>query len=77
MNNINQMISINDNLYSIIRRIKINNKPILAYWKVANKCDSVFKKDGYYYLCRKIEEIEFKEISYVNKYLPVVIKQGE
>jgi hypothetical protein len=59
------IIEINNKLYLVNRKIRVDNDPILSDWKLATKCDSVFKKGDYYYLCNLIEDIEFEMVSYL------------
>ena len=61
-----EIISNNGNLFLVNRKLRIDNNPILSNWKEITNSDIVFKKDGYYYLCSKIDDIEFEEITNID-----------
>ena len=55
----------NDNMFYVMRLIKETSEPIVSVWKEHLQCDTVLKKDGYYYFCRKVDEpevIEYEQI---------------
>ena len=60
----NDIIQLGDRLFSLYRTIKITPKIdenislLKKYWR----CDTALKKDGMFYLCNEIPEIEFEEI---------------
>lgn len=57
------MIVEKDNVtYNIIRRLRIDNKPILDSWKSLLDYDEVIEDNGFYYLCKIVEEIDFEEV---------------
>ena len=58
------IIQLGDRLFVLYRTIKVTPKIeenisiLKKYWR----CDTSLKKDGIFYLCNEIPEIEFKEI---------------
>lgn len=52
------LVNYNDNTYVVVRVVKESSLPILASWKQRYDCDTVLKKDGYYYFCRLVKEAE-------------------
>jgi hypothetical protein len=53
-----EVISVGDSLYVVLRIIRITANPIIDTWKHHLKCDKVFKKEPYYYFCEKIIDVE-------------------
>jgi hypothetical protein len=57
-----QILQFGDRKFSLYRIInenpKIDTDTLKEYWY----CDTVLKKDGKYYFCNEIPEIEFEEI---------------
>lgn len=51
------LVSFNDKMYVVVRTIKVNNNPIIETWKEHLHCDTVLKKDGYYYFCRVVTDV--------------------
>jgi len=60
----NDIIQLGDRLFSLYRTIKITPKidKNISLLKKFWKCDTALKKDGMFYLCNEIPEIEFEEI---------------
>jgi hypothetical protein len=56
-----EIVEHNDQLYQVIRVVQVRHNPILEAWKEAHHCDTVLKKLGHYYFCRKIEEAQIIE----------------
>ena len=58
----NNIIQFGDRLFILYRQVrenpKINTEILKQYWS----CDTVLKKDGIFYFCNEIPEIEFEEI---------------
>ena len=50
-------------MYKVKRKIRIDSQPIVETWKEHLHCDKVFmnKKDGYYYFCESVPDVEFTE----------------
>ena len=60
----NDIIQLGDRLFSLYRTIKTTPKidKNISLLKKFWRCDTALKKDGIFYLCNEIPEIEFKEI---------------
>ena len=60
----NDIIQLGDRLFSLYRTIKITPKinKNISLLKKFWRCDTALKKDGMFYLCNEISEIEFEEI---------------
>ena len=60
----NDIIQLGDRLFSLYRTIKITPKidKNISLLKKFWRCDTALKKDGIFYLCNEIPEIEFEEI---------------
>ncbi len=60
----NDIIQLGDRLFVLYRTIKITPKieenisTLKKFWR----CDTALKKDGLFYLCNEIPEIEFEEL---------------
>tara|TARA_R110000851_G_C12988864_1_gene557103 strand:+ start:564 stop:764 length:201 start_codon:yes stop_codon:yes gene_type:complete len=57
-----EVVNVQDSMYLVIRKIKIESKPIIQTWKEYLRVDIVFKKDPYYYFCEIITEIIPEEV---------------
>ena len=62
-----EIIEIQGTLYQVKRkfpkhRINLNAKDSVAILKQFYHCDTMFKAQGFLWLCNKIEDIEYKEI---------------
>jgi hypothetical protein len=57
-----EVVTVRDSLYLVIRKIKIESKPIVQTWKEHLRADIVFKKEPYYYFCKLIDEIIPEEV---------------
>lgn len=53
-----QFISIEDELYEIIHTINEEKKPKIEMWKELLECEKVFRKEGFLFFCRKVEEAQ-------------------
>jgi len=51
----------NDSMHYVTRVIKESHNPVVDVWKEDLMCDIVLKKDGNYYFCQKIKDIEVIE----------------
>ena len=60
----NNIIQLGDRIFSLYRTIKITPKidKNISLLKKFWRCDTALKKDGMFYLCNEIPEIEFEEI---------------
>ena len=56
----NEVIEVRGELYSVRRRVKISNNPIVENWKEATHSDIVFKHEpsGHYLFCNVISQPE-------------------
>jgi hypothetical protein len=52
-----EVLNISDTLYIVIRKIRINDRPITATWKSHLRADNVFKKEPYFYFCERIVDV--------------------
>ena len=52
------IIEWNADLYSVIRTIKVDSKPIISTWKSHLRVDTVLKRSGFYFFCNKIEDAQ-------------------
>jgi hypothetical protein len=55
----------NDMMFYVVRVIRESHKPIVETWKEHLQCDTVLKKEGFYYFCQKVhdtEVIEYEQI---------------
>ena len=60
----NNIIQLGDRTFILYRTIKITPKidENISLLKKFWRCDTALKKDGIFYLCNEIPEIEFEEI---------------
>jgi len=61
----NDILQFGDRIFVLYRTIKITPKidKNISLLKKFWRCDTALKKDGMFYLCNEIHEIEFKEIT--------------
>lgn len=52
------LVNYNDKSYIVVRTIKENSNPIISDFKEHLNCDTVLKKDGVYYFCRTVTDVE-------------------
>ena len=59
----NETIEVRGELYTIKRRVKIANNPIVEEWKEYLNCDIVFKHEpsGFFLFCNHIPSISYEE----------------
>ena len=55
-------VEFNGKLFLVLKRIRESNNPILDVWKEHLKADIILRKDGFYYFCEEVMEIEYTEI---------------
>lgn len=59
----NETVTIRGELYTIKRKVKISNNPIVESWKESLHCDAVFRHipSGYYLFCNHIPAVSYEE----------------
>lgn len=59
----NETIEVRGELYTIKRRVKIANDPIVEEWKEYLNCDIVFKHEpsGFFLFCNHIPSVSYEE----------------
>ena len=57
-----EVLNINNALWIVKRRIRIDDRPIVQTWKEHLHCDKVFKKEPYYYFCEEVTDVEWEDI---------------
>ena len=55
-------VEFNGKLFLVLKRIRESNNPILDVWKEHLKADIILRKDGFYYFCEEVMEVEYTEI---------------
>jgi hypothetical protein len=60
---IGETIEVRGELYTIKRRVKIDNDPIVDEWKEYLNCDTVFRHQpsGFFLFCNHIPTISYEE----------------
>jgi len=60
---IGETIEVRGELYTIKRKVKIDNDPIVEEWKEYLNCDTVFKHQpsGFFLFCNHIPTISYEE----------------
>tara|TARA_R110002012_G_scaffold145040_2_gene303356 strand:+ start:1688 stop:1912 length:225 start_codon:yes stop_codon:yes gene_type:complete len=60
----NDILQLGDRIFALYRIIKITPKidKNISLLKKFWRCDTALKKEGMFYLCNEIHEIEFEEI---------------
>lgn len=58
----NNLIEFGDRKFILYRTVRDNDKLDIDLLKQAWRCDTALKKEGIYYFCNEIPEIEFEEI---------------
>jgi len=51
-----EFIEISGELFEVLRTVREDDHPIVDTWKEHLRADRVFRKEGYYFFCRLIEE---------------------
>jgi len=57
-----EKILYNDTLYLVIRKIRESSNPNVDTWKKHLLADIVLRKDGWYFFCQEVTDIEWEEI---------------
>ena len=57
-----EKILYNDTLYLLIRKIRESSNPNVDTWKKHLLADIVLRKDGWYFFCQEVTDIEWEEI---------------
>lgn len=58
-----EKILFNDKLYIVIRRIRESHNPITETWKKHLHADIVLRKDGWYFFCQEVTDIEWEDLT--------------
>lgn len=53
-----ELLSVENELYIVLRKIKEDQGPVVDVWKEHLRADKVFRKDGVLIFCRLIPEAE-------------------
>jgi len=56
-----EFIEIESTLYEILRKIREDHGPVIEVWREHLGADKVFKKDGFLFFCRTVEEAQIVE----------------
>lgn len=51
----------NDRMFHVLRIIKESHNPVVEVWKEHLMCDTVLKKEGHYFFCQTIQDMEVIE----------------
>ena len=57
-----EVVNVNNTLWIVQRKIRIDQRPIVSTWKEHLRSDIVFKKEPYYYFCQEVTDVEWEEI---------------
>lgn len=57
-----EFVEISGELFEVLRTVRENSHPVVDVWKEHLRADRVFRKDGYYFFCRLIEEAVIEEV---------------
>lgn len=60
------LVYYNDKAYIVVRTIKESSNPIISVWKEHLGCDVVLKREGVYYFCKTVIDIEDETTSQDN-----------
>ena len=56
-------LNYNNKLYLVIRKIRIDDNPIINTWKEHLHCDTVIKgNDGFLYFLQEVSDVEWEKI---------------
>jgi GH43 family beta-xylosidase len=58
-----QKVTFNNKLFIVVRKIRADHNPIIETWKDHLGVETVLKRDGYYYFCEEIPNIDFEELT--------------
>ena len=59
---VKEVVSINDTLWIVQRKIRIDHNPIVSTWREHLRSDKVFKREPYYYFCQEVTDVEWEDI---------------
>ena len=59
---VKEVVSINDTLWIVQRKIRIDHNPIVSTWREHLRSDKVFKREPYYYFCEEVTDVEWEDI---------------
>jgi hypothetical protein len=57
-----EFVEISGELFEVLRTVREEHQPVVDVWKDHLRADRVFRKDGYYFFCRLIEEAVIEEV---------------
>jgi hypothetical protein len=57
-----EFIEIGGELFEVLRTVREESRPVVDTWKEHLRADRVFRKEGYYFFCRLIEEAIVEEV---------------
>ena len=55
-NQTKQFITVEDELYEIVRAIRESHNPVIDTWKESLRADKVFKRGNFFFFCKHIED---------------------
>mgnify|MGYP001215480074 FL=1 len=59
---VKEVVSVNDTLWIVQRKIRIDHNPIVSAWREHLRSDKVFKREPYYYFCEEVTDVEWEDI---------------
>jgi len=59
---VKEVVSVNDTLWIVQRKIRIDHNPIVSTWREHLRSDKVFKREPYYYFCEEVTDVEWEDI---------------
>lgn len=59
---VKEVVSVNDTLWIVQRKIRIDHNPIVSTWREHLRSDKVFKREPYYYFCKEVTDVEWEDI---------------
>jgi len=57
-----EFVEISGEMFEVLRTVREDSHPIVDTWKDHLRADRVFRKEGYYFFCRLIEEAVIEEV---------------
>jgi hypothetical protein len=70
---------VGDEMYEILRKVKESNSPVIEKWREITRAEKVYRKDGFLFFCRKVEDPDYELIPWdrVEQELLAEQKTGE
>ena len=59
---VKEIVNVNDTLWIVQRKIRIDFNPIVSAWREHLRSDKVFKREPYYYFCEEVTDVEWENI---------------